>query len=711
MIINRTHGGNASGHILRIAIGMMGLVLLLAGGAAAATLTVNASGGANYTRIQDAITSANAGDTILVYSGTYYENAHVNKQLTLRGIGMPVVNARGSGSAITLAADGITLDGFTATGSGDSPEAGIVFTSNNNTVSGNNANSNNGYGIYLYYYSNNNTLSGNMMTGNKYNFGLNGADDSDFNKQIDTSNLVDGKPIYYIRDASNSVYDSSTNAGTFYCINCVNVTIKNLNLNKNGNGIFFWNTTRSKIQNVNASNNGVGISLGDSSSNTLSGNNASKNNVGISLYDSSINKIYNNIFNNTINTFLFFFSRSNTWNTDKTPGTNIIGGPYLGGNFWANPSGTGFSQTCTDANGDGICDSTYFLQGRNSDYLPLAKIPPPPEKGSISGMKFNDLNGNGKWDAGELGLANWTITLTNESGGVLTNVTDANGNYSFTNLTDGNYTVGEVIQPGWIQTAPAVSTTGSATYTVNISGGNAVTDEDFGNFQLGSVSGTKFEDLNANGVRDTGEAGLAGWQITITGKDTIENVDVTKTATTDASGNYNFTGLTAGTYTITETMQPGWVQTAPSAGNYTVTITSGALLTGLNFDNFHKGNITGGGYIPALGAPTAKATFGIVGQYPDALNTANGRVEYKDHNASLNVKSIQINTVATTLDKKKGAITGLATVNGAGSYPFVVYVEDNGEPGIGVDVFNISLPTYPYSNGAVLSGGNIQIHS
>ncbi len=48
-------------------------------------------------------------------------------------------------------------------------------------------------------------------------------------------------------------------------------------------------------------------------------------------------------------------------------------------------------------------------------------------------------------------------------------------------------------------------------------------------------------------------------------------------------------------------------------------------------------------------------------------------------------------------------------MNGAGSYPFVVYVEDNAESGKGTDVFKISLPTYPYSNGAILSGGNIQI--
>lgn len=337
---------------------------------------------------------------------------------------------------------------------------------------------------------------------------------------------------------------------------------------------------------------------------------------------------------------------------------------------------------------------------------------PPAPKGSISGTKFNDLNGNGTHDAGEPGLANWTITLTNDTGVTITQTTAPDGSYNFTNLTDGNYTVGEVLQSDWIQTAPAVSATGSATYKVQISGGNNVGDQNFGNFKLGAVYGQKFEDLNANGVRDSNESGLAGWNITIKGTDTITGTTVNQTTTTDVNGNYNFTGLTAGTYTLSETLKAGWVQTAPLGGTFTVTITSGASLTGLNFGNFHKGKIIGGGYIPALGAPTAKATFGIVGQYPDSSNTAQGSVEYQDHGpANLNVKSINITTVATTMDKTNGIITGYATVNGAGSYPFIVYVEDNGEPGKGVDVFNISLPTYPYSNGANLSDGNIQIHS
>jgi hypothetical protein len=394
-----------------------------------------------------------------------------------------------------------------------------------------------------------------------------------------------------------------------------------------------------------------------------------------------------------------------TFTVTSGPNTGITGSSTTDSNGQASFSYTGSGGAGTDEikacfidqTGTQICSKTV-----TKEWIAA------PAKGSISGMKFNDLNGNGVNDV-EPGLASWTITLTNDTGVTITQTTAPDGSYNFTNLTDGNYTVGEVIQPGWIQTAPAVSAAGSATYTVNISGGNNVAAKDFGNFQFGSVSGTKFEDLNANGVRDPNESGLAGWNITINGTDSITGTTVNQTTTTDANGNYNFTGLTAGTYTISETPKDGWVQTAPATGIYTVTITSEAVITGQDFGNFHKGKITGGGWISITGDP--KATFGIVGQYPDASNTASGSVEYQDHIANLNIKSIQINTVATTLDKKKGTITGLATVNGAGSYPFVVYVEDNAEPGKGADVFMISLPTYPYSNGTILSGGNIQIHS
>ncbi len=101
----------------------------------------------------------------------------------------------------------------------------------------------------------------------------------------------------------------------------------------------------------------------------------------------------------------------------------------------------------------------------------------PPNTASICGTKFNDLNGNGIMDPNEPGLAGWQIGL-----GIATvpyAVTDANGDYCFTNLPAGNYTVSEVQQPGWVQTYPASPGTHSVTLTV----GQQLENVNFGNMR------------------------------------------------------------------------------------------------------------------------------------------------------------------------------------------------------------------------------------
>ncbi|MDD4620809.1 MAG: NosD domain-containing protein, partial [Methanosarcina sp.] len=66
------------------------------------------------------------------------------------------------------------------------------------------------------------------------------------------------------------------------------------------------------------------------------------------------------------------------FNTTKTVGKNIVGGPYLGGNYWATPSGNGFSQTHSDNDGDGFADEPYRLGDSDSvDYLPLIPLKSP----------------------------------------------------------------------------------------------------------------------------------------------------------------------------------------------------------------------------------------------------------------------------------------------------------------------------------------------
>jgi len=104
-------------------------------------------------------------------------------------------------------------------------------------------------------------------------------------------------------------------------------------------------------------------------------------------------------------------------------------------------------------------------------------------KPTISGMKFNDLNGNGMRDSGEPGLANWTIKVTDSSGNVQTTTTDSAGNYSFTVPAQVTHTVSEVGQSGWTQTAPT-----SGTYVVTVSPGQVVNNRDFGNKKQASGS-------------------------------------------------------------------------------------------------------------------------------------------------------------------------------------------------------------------------------
>ncbi|MCO5383002.1 MAG: right-handed parallel beta-helix repeat-containing protein [Methanosarcina barkeri] len=144
-----------------------------------------------------------------------------------------------------------------------------------------------------------------------------------------------------------------------------------------GNGIYFNFVFDSRVYNNTISNGSTGIFLRDEChDNELSTNTIiSSNESGIYLLDySADNRIYNNYFNNSINVKVEN-TEGNIWNTTKAPGTNILQGPNLGGNFWANLEGTGFSQISNDSDSDGICDLPYNINGSDFDYFPLAKPP------------------------------------------------------------------------------------------------------------------------------------------------------------------------------------------------------------------------------------------------------------------------------------------------------------------------------------------------
>lgn len=94
-------------------------------------------------------------------------------------------------------------------------------------------------------------------------------------------------------------------------------------------------------------------------------------NLAIRVISSSFNTVSNNLFHATNSaSHVVADSSPNTWNTALTAGTNIVGGPFLGGNAWAGTGG--FSVNCVDADSDGICDLPFNISTNNVDALPLA---------------------------------------------------------------------------------------------------------------------------------------------------------------------------------------------------------------------------------------------------------------------------------------------------------------------------------------------------
>ncbi len=362
----------------------------------------------NYTKIQWAIGNASSGDTIRVRAGTYYEHPTINED-DLKLVGedpkTTVINSTYEYTMYCHHVSNVEISGFTVEGSHD----GIrIWNCSNMNISNNYISYCNSIGLFLRFSDNNtvsentivnnwigielsttsgNILRNNNLTDNDYPLLVGDQSLSYYMQDVDASNIVNGKPIYYLVNQNKKTIPAT--AGYAVAVNCTEITVEALHLDTNVAVILAF-TNKSIVRNLYGSN--LQVKLECSSNNILS-----NNTIGSLLLEFSTN---NTIFSNTIigkagrallwvnyenynNTFYHntFIGITEWWQINSFRSLNTYEE-----NYWSDYIGT-------DANQDGIGDTPYTIDENNTDNYPLM--------GMFHDFSISSLYGFGRVELGK----------------------------------------------------------------------------------------------------------------------------------------------------------------------------------------------------------------------------------------------------------------------------------------------------------------------
>ncbi|MEB6837324.1 SdrD B-like domain-containing protein, partial [Staphylococcus simulans] len=270
----------------------------------------------------------------------------------------------------------------------------------------------------------------------------------------------------------------------------------------------------------------------------------------------------------------------------------------------------GASTTVTINNADNYTIDSGFFK-------PVEEPTPVPATYTVGDKVWEDTNKDGIQNSNEPGIPGVEVTLTKPDGSTVTTTTDNNGNYEFTDLPNGDYTITFETPEGYEPTTPNVGNpeldSNGTTTTVTVNNGDDKTI-DSGFYKpvqetpqepaTYTVGDKVWEDTNKDGVQNSNEPGIPGVEVTLTKPD-----GSTVTTTTDGNGNYEFTNLPNGDYTITFETPEGYEPTTPNVGN--PELDSNGTTTTVTVNNGDDKTIDSGFYKPVQETPQEPATYTV----------------------------------------------------------------------------------------------------
>ncbi|WP_105992813.1 SdrD B-like domain-containing protein [Staphylococcus simulans] len=286
------------------------------------------------------------------------------------------------------------------------------------------------------------------------------------------------------------------------------------------------------------------------------------------------------------------------------------------------------------------------------DFGYLKDEPVPVAKYNMGDFVWNDLNQNGIQDKDEPGLKDVQVTLTNPDNTNLTTTTNEKGNYTFTDLPNGNYKIAFATPVGFVPTK-----TGQGDIDVDSNGVNAdvlIQDAnnafvDSGFYQLPTsfkIGHLAWVDADQDGIQGDTELGLARVKVDLT-----KDGKVVATTVTDSNGHYQFDNVNNGTYQVEFDVPEGYTPTQVQAGEDETKDSNGTPVE-VTIDNADNLSIDMG-YLKD--APTPVAVYELGDYVWNDLNE-NG-IQDKDEPG---LKDVQVtltnpdNSILTTVTDAKG---------------------------------------------------------